>query len=212
VPPWRIDLSWTDNSNDEDGFRIERSSGGSWSTLAQLPDNTTSYPDTTVTPGTAYSYRVVAYNAAGDSGPSNTASATLPVIAGPLVYSDYSTDADNGLINCGDTVGLTVMLRNEGNTSVVGIDNAALNIFSLPGDISSTGNLISDYPDNAGGTSEGNIDAFELSVHADAEHGHRIDFELAITADNWSGPVEFSLPILCAATADYRVHLPMISK
>jgi hypothetical protein len=223
VSPVQINLSWTDNSSDEDGFRIERSSGGSWSPLTSVAANTNSYSNAGLTPLTTYYYRVLAYNDHGDSDYSNVASATTPdVIIGPLVYDGVVIDDDNaggtvgndnGSLNCGETVGLTVMLENEGNTAVEGIDNATLSIPSLPGDISSTGNLVSDYPDIVGGASEGSIDAFEFSVQPDAEHGHWIDLKLTITADNWGpGSVEFSLPILCAATADYRVHLPMIFK
>ena len=214
VPPWQINLSWTDNSNNEDSFRIERSSGGNWSTLATVAANTTSYADKAATPGVTYSYRVFAHNTSGDSDPSNTDSATLPEIIGPLVYSGYRTDADNGFINCGDAVRLTVELKNEGNTAVERI-RSTLDPTGGAGlsDIYNLGNLESDYPNIAGGASRGNLTAFEFSVQADAEHGHWIDFELAIDADNWSGgPIEFSLPILCAATADYRVYLPMIYK
>ena len=214
IPPWQINLSWTDNSSNEDGFRIERSSGGAWSTLATVAANTTSYQDKTPTPGIAYSYRVFAYSAAGDSDPGNTASAMLPEIVGPLVYSGYRTDADNGLINCGETVGLTVMLENEGNTAVEGIYNT-LYVVGGTGqhDIGEVSPDTSPYPDIAGGASAGNTQAFEFSVIPLAEHGHWIDFELAIDADNWSGgPIEFSLPILCAATADYSHYLPMVFK
>ena len=147
---------------------------------------------------------MIAYNAAGDSAPSNVASATLPEIVGPLVYSGYSTDADNGYVNCGDTVALTVMLHNEGNTAVEGI-NSTLSIAGGTGasDVASTGNMVSAYPNIAGGASASNYLAFGFSVEPLAEHGHWIDFELAITASNWSGgPIEFSLPILCPATAD----------
>ena len=223
APPWQINLTWTDTSSNETGFRIERSSGGSWSTLATVGANATGYADTSATPGTLYSYRVIAYRACGDSAPSNADSATLPVIIGPLVYHGYLIDDDNGggtsgngngYLNCGETVDLTVLLRNEGNTAAEGVQGTLSN----PGgtgadDVSWTGNTTSTYPNIAGGVSAGNLSAFDFSIEELAKHGHRIDYDLGITADNWSGgSVSFSLPILCSATADYRHYLPLISK
>ena len=214
--PLQIDLSWTDTSSAEAGFRIEHMpEGGSWSTLATVGANTTSYPHTGLTPETTHSYRVFAYNAHGESDPSNTLMATTPpIIIGPLSYDGYSTDADNGYVNCGDAVGLTVMLLNEGNTAVEGI-NSTLSIVggTGAGDVTWTGNMESTYPSIAGGASEGNTLAFEFSVDPLAEHGHWIDFELAVTASNWTGgTIDFSLPILCSATADYQQYLPLISR
>jgi Tol biopolymer transport system component/alpha-tubulin suppressor-like RCC1 family protein len=75
----RIDLSWTDNSTNEDGFRIERCTGTGCSSFAEIATvgaNVTSYQDTGLAAATSYSYRVRAYNAGGTSGYSNTATAT----------------------------------------------------------------------------------------------------------------------------------------
>ena len=74
----RIDLEWSDNSGNETGFNIERSPNGIniWTEIATAADNTTTYTDTDLAPGTAFYYRVAAYNQNGNSGFSNTASAT----------------------------------------------------------------------------------------------------------------------------------------
>ena len=73
----RIDLSWSDNSGDEDGFRLERSSDGStFSLLATLGAGATAYSDTGLGSGTTWWYRVRAFNAGGNSAFSNVASAT----------------------------------------------------------------------------------------------------------------------------------------
>jgi len=99
----QVALSWTDNSNNESNFRIDRQVGsGSWVHLAQVGSNVTSYSDTGLTAGTSYSYRVYGRNGTGDSGYSNTASATTsagnqsPVwdFVGPTNFngsSDYQT-------------------------------------------------------------------------------------------------------------------------
>jgi hypothetical protein len=76
----RIDLAWQDNSGNETGFQIERSrSGGAFSLIATAGAGATTWSDTSgLTPNKTYSYRVRAVNAAGNSGYSNTASATTP--------------------------------------------------------------------------------------------------------------------------------------
>lgn len=73
----QINLAWTDNSDDETGFRLERRIGsGSWSTVTTTAANATSYSNTGLTPSTTYEYRVYAVNVAGDSTASNTDDAT----------------------------------------------------------------------------------------------------------------------------------------
>jgi len=58
----QIDLSWTDNSSDEDGFEIGRKlTGGSWAQLDTVDADVTSYSDTTVSESTKYFYHVRAY-------------------------------------------------------------------------------------------------------------------------------------------------------
>lgn len=72
-----IRLSWTDASDNEDGFKIERkTSGGSFTEIKILTADSTTYTDTGLTPDTTYYYRIRAYNAAGYSDYSNEASAT----------------------------------------------------------------------------------------------------------------------------------------
>jgi len=67
----RIDLQWTDNSENESGFEIERKpQGGAFSQIGSVAANTTSYSDSGLSGGT-YCYRVRAYNNAGGSAFSN---------------------------------------------------------------------------------------------------------------------------------------------
>ncbi len=71
-------LSWTDNSPDETGFRIERrvGVGGSFSLRATVAANVTSFTDVrSLTDGVVYYYRVVANGTAGSSLPSDEAAA-----------------------------------------------------------------------------------------------------------------------------------------
>jgi hypothetical protein len=84
-----IRLTWKDNSSNETGFTLQRSTDGvNFTTNIALPANTVSYNDT-VTAGAAnvtYTYRVVAFNVAGSSLPSNTASVLVPAM--PLAPSN----------------------------------------------------------------------------------------------------------------------------
>jgi N-acetylmuramoyl-L-alanine amidase len=61
-----IELSWTDTTASETGFRIERKAGAatSWTNLATVAANVASYRDTTVVSGVSYLYRVQAVSAA----------------------------------------------------------------------------------------------------------------------------------------------------
>ncbi|KAA3663097.1 MAG: PKD domain-containing protein, partial [Calditrichaeota bacterium] len=76
----QINLSWTDNANNETGFRIERKtgSGGTYSEIATVGTNVTSYTSSGLSAGTTYFYRIRAYNGDGNSAYSNEANATTP--------------------------------------------------------------------------------------------------------------------------------------
>ena len=91
----QINLSWTDNSNDETGFRIERSADGStgWSEIATTASNTTTYQNTGLTASTTYYYRVRAYNASGNSSYSNNANATTASASAPTAPSNLTATA-----------------------------------------------------------------------------------------------------------------------
>lgn len=74
-----INLSWTDNANNEDGFHIERCAGASCTNFAHITQtgaNVTTFLDSGLTAATTYRYRVRALNSNGTSGYSNTADAT----------------------------------------------------------------------------------------------------------------------------------------
>jgi titin len=72
----KINLSWTDNSTDETKFEIERSTDNvSFTKIAEVGADVTTYQNTKLTGKTTYYYRVRACNANGCSAYSNTASA-----------------------------------------------------------------------------------------------------------------------------------------
>ncbi len=87
----QINLSWTDNSNNESGFKIERSPNGStnWSQIDTVGVNVVNHANIGLNCGTTYYYRIRAYNAGGDSAYSNGANAQTTACASPdLIFSD----------------------------------------------------------------------------------------------------------------------------
>jgi hypothetical protein len=72
----QINLTWSDNSTNEDGFKIERSSNNStWTQIGTVDRNATTFSSTGLSANKNYYYRVRAYNVLGNSAYSNTASA-----------------------------------------------------------------------------------------------------------------------------------------
>ena len=96
----QVNLSWQDDSDNETGFKIERKTGagGTYSQIATVGANVTSYSNTSLSANTTYYYRVRAYSAAGNSDYSNEASATTwppppaaPILKSPANASTVST-------------------------------------------------------------------------------------------------------------------------
>jgi fibronectin type 3 domain-containing protein len=79
----QVSLSWTDNSGNEKGFKIQRKKDatGTYANIRTTVPNITSYTDrdTALRDGTLYYYRVCSTNAAGDSVFSNEVSGTTPL-------------------------------------------------------------------------------------------------------------------------------------
>lgn len=92
-----ITLSWSDNSSDEQGFKIERKSGnGMYQEIATVNPNVVSYKDVGLTKKTAYTYRVYSFNKGGRSTTyTNEATATtfeeVPAGATNLIATAVST-------------------------------------------------------------------------------------------------------------------------
>lgn len=82
VSPTRIDLRWTDNSDNESAFVVERRAAGAAAWSLVWDQNNASFPsfsDMGLTPGARYEYRVKARAKDGaESETSNTAAATTP--------------------------------------------------------------------------------------------------------------------------------------
>ena len=92
----QITLAWTDNSNNESGFRIQRAptSGGPWAQIVTTGAGVVSFSNSGLTAGTACCYRVCAYNSRGDSAYGNVASAVTQAAA--CTYSISPTSSSVG--------------------------------------------------------------------------------------------------------------------
>ena len=104
----QIDLSWTDGSNNETYFLIERKLGeaGTWEEIAAVVANTTTYRNTQLEPVTLYYYRVSAFNnfaGATSSAYSNEVSLSTTVDATLLAGTAISSAGDAGSAFDGNT-------------------------------------------------------------------------------------------------------------
>jgi hypothetical protein len=111
-----IDLTWTDNSSNELGFNVQRSTDAfNWTTIASTAPNTTSYNDTGLTAGTHYLYQVRAFNDVGYSSFSNTADATTSNVSIPAPVAYWKLDESSG--DAADATGNGYTLTNESGVS-----------------------------------------------------------------------------------------------
>jgi len=118
----RIDLEWTDNSSTETEFRIERKTGagGTWSQIATVPPNTTTYSNTGLSGSTHYFYRVRAYNLAGNSIYSNEADATTLAAGAPSGLTATAVSTSQIDLNWTDNSANETGFRIERKTGVGG--------------------------------------------------------------------------------------------
>jgi hypothetical protein len=86
-----IQLQWTDNSSDEDEFKVERAVGsGAFAEIASLAANSVGYSDAGLSPSIKYSYRVRAVSAAGNSAYAATVSATTDILSESFASNVFS--------------------------------------------------------------------------------------------------------------------------
>jgi fibronectin type 3 domain-containing protein len=205
----QIDLAWTDNANDEDGFKIERCTGTGCTDFAQIAtvaSNVTTYSDTGLTAETTYCYRVRAFNANGDSDYSNIASATTPaplptapsnltasamsVSQIDLAWADNANNEDGFKIErctgtgCTDFAQITTVASNITSHSDTGLTAVTtycyrVRAFNAAGD--------SDYSNTACATTPQALPAAPSNLTASAVSVSQIDLAWADNADNEDG-------------------------
>lgn len=127
----QIDLSWTDNADNESNFKIERSTSASFvtSTVLNTGSNVTTYSDTGLICSTLYYYRVTAYNEYGSSTYSNVNSATTKTcIAAPSLLSSEAISNSQIVLNWTDNADNESGFKIEQSSSVNGPYSEAGNV------------------------------------------------------------------------------------
>ena len=119
----QIDLNWTDNSNNETSFVIERATNADpFSQLASVGIDSTNFVDNTVIPGNSYTYQVKASNAAGDllyaisntvdvpalpGDPTNLNATLITSTQVDLAWTDTASNEDGFVVERSDDGGTT---------------------------------------------------------------------------------------------------------
>ncbi len=182
VSTTELNLSWTDNSTNETGFKIERKTGaGSYVVVASTTTDISTYSDTGLTPGATYTYRVYSYNAVGNSLtysnelslttsalivlPSLTTTDATVTIGGNASSGGNITDTGNSVItsrgvvwdvNANPTIALS--------TKTVDGSGDGLYTSTITGLVSGTTYFVRAYATNSIGTSYGNEIIFTESA------------------------------------------------
>ncbi len=146
LSPHRAQLSWSDNTSNENYYHVIRRTGttGSWSEIIKLADNSISFIDTSCMPKIKYQYRVFADNLAGSSDTSDTATVTMPDTASNVNYPPTFTTLVSTLwdtVIVGTIYRDTIEYSDENTTDT-------LTLTASPG-ITVTGNKISWVPSNS---------------------------------------------------------------
>lgn len=82
--PNLVQLNWTDTSDNEAGFRVERREPTTaYVAVTSLPPNSNAFQDRSVEAERTYLYRIISLNAGGESPTSNEASADTPALPPP---------------------------------------------------------------------------------------------------------------------------------
>ena len=131
-----IRINWTDNSNNETSFQIDRSANGTtgWTQIGTVGSNVTTYTDTGRAPSTQYFYRVRAANSGGASGNSNVANATT-LVGPPVAPSGLAATALSGsdiqlnwTDNAGNETGFQIDRSPNGTTGWTQVGTVASNV------------------------------------------------------------------------------------
>jgi len=141
--PPTVNLTWTDNSANENSFLVDRALDASFPTdgvtTVTVGANVTTFVDTTVGPKTTYYYRVFARNAVGTSTASNTAlvvtAGEIPEAPSNLVIGRTTKNsiAMSWADNSANEAGFYIERLNGAAWTQVGMVGANLTTYTEPG-------------------------------------------------------------------------------
>ncbi len=184
-----IDLAWNDNSDNENGFRIEHSdNGSSWALLDTVGADGVVYTHGGLGTATTHYYRVQAYDSTDNSGYSNVAVETTDAIPPSasftwtadyteVTFTDTSADSDGSVVgwnwSFGD--GNSSSAQNPVHTYAAGDDyTVGLTVTDNHGATSFVSELISvddppfaDFYANGESTVGGTVSGNYVSTHVD---------------------------------------------
>jgi uncharacterized protein (TIGR02145 family) len=175
VSSTQINLYWTDNSTNENGFKIERRiESGTYAVVGNVNADILTFSDVGLTPNTTYIYRVYSYNAAGNSltySNETTISTAIPIVTttlasgittnsvvsgGTVITDDGSIAISKGVVwstSTNPTIALTT------RTDVGGGSNDTFTS-DVTGLLPSTTYYLRAYATNSTGTGYGNEISF----------------------------------------------------
>jgi hypothetical protein len=225
----RIDLTWSDNSVNEDGFTIERSTdGASFDEIVTLNANVTAYSDIGLAPATTYYYRIQSYNTGGTSSFSNTVNTTTPALAAPppnIATISPNTGSGAGgtaitLNGSGFVSGATVLIGGFPAMNV-NVANSTTITASTPAHVAGPVDVVVTNPDNQSGilpASRLDNPNFELGpanwkfggkgsaiVKTDAANAHAGNNYAEMTATNANDNPKFQAADLGGVVRDFPV-------
>jgi autotransporter-associated beta strand protein len=109
----QINLSWTNNATNQTGFQIDQATSSDFTqnlTTVTVGANVTSFSAMGLSSTTTYYYRVRAFNSAGDSSNTSTASATTSAVVITAISvpdGDFASDATGFYLTSGSGGGFT---------------------------------------------------------------------------------------------------------
>ncbi|MFY7740129.1 MAG: FISUMP domain-containing protein [Flavobacterium sp.] len=111
----QINLSWTDNSTNEVGFKIERKVGtGAYVVIGSTATDVSAFNDTGLSVGITYTYRIYSYNSVGNS--PNYSNEVILTISSVMVLPTIITTTSSSITQSSAFSGGTI--SNDGGAAV----------------------------------------------------------------------------------------------
>jgi len=127
-----VRLTWSDNSSDEESYRLERRvEDEPYRAIEYLPANTTSFNDLALAPETSFTYRVVAVRAGAESVASNEAVATTRTAPPPGRMRLSTSSLSFGTVIVGRKLRKRVTIKNVGPGVLTGSVGTLLAPFTV---------------------------------------------------------------------------------